>query len=178
MPPHIFLDSFAHDALSGTMALHAHPTTLIDLTQEQAFDSDTGILHTPSLDTHTTTLHYWITTRSILAKFTQDRWEAIYNIIYFNPFSSKMAWTHFNPENPISNTIYVRRTKTTHPNFPSLASSMSTSPTPAAPPKHSSLSNPMIEPTTALIALIQQFLQQNAAMMEQIHSHPPLPLDL
>ena len=50
---------------------------------------------------------------------------------------------------------------------------MSTSPTPVTPPTYSSLSNPSTTPTTALVALMQQSLQQNSAMMTQFHSRPP-----
>ena len=44
-PPHLCPDPSALDAPAGTMALRAHPTITIDLTPEQAFQSDTGILH-------------------------------------------------------------------------------------------------------------------------------------
>ena len=90
------------------MALRAHPTILSDLTQEQAFDSHTGILHAPLSNTNTLTLHYFITTWSILPKFTQYRREAGYDTLYFTPFSSEAAWTHLYLKNPISNTIYFR----------------------------------------------------------------------
>ena len=89
------------------MALRAHPTILSDLTPEQSFESDTGILYALSLGNPTITLQYWITTRSILPKFTQDRQEAGYDALYFNPFSSEAAWTRLYPEQAISNTISV-----------------------------------------------------------------------
>ena len=98
------------------MALGAHPTIPSDLTQEQAFKSDTVILHSTSSETHLT-LQYWITTQSILLTFTQDIRVAGFTIIYFTPFSSEEAWTRLYPEHPISNTISVRINKTTSPTF-------------------------------------------------------------
>ena len=156
------------------MALRARPTIPSDLTQEQAFNSDTGIPHATSLDTHLT-IHYWITTRSILLNITQDRREASYDTIYFTPFSSEVAWKRLYQENTILNKISVQINDTTTPTFPSLASSMPKSLTPATPPTHSSLSNQTVDTTTALIALMQHSLQQNAAMMAQINSRPPPP---
>ena len=135
------------------MALHARPTIPSDLTQEQAFEFDTGILHATSSDTHLT-LQYWITTSSILPKFTQDRIEAVFTTIYFTLFSSEAAWTRLYTEHPISNTISVGLNKTTPPNFPSLASSISISPISATPPTHISPSNQTVNPTMALIALV------------------------
>ena len=44
------------------MALHDHPTIPSDLTLEQAFESDTGILHVSSLSDSNITVRYWITT--------------------------------------------------------------------------------------------------------------------
>ena len=156
------------------MALRAYPTIPSDLTQEQVFKSDTIILHTTSSDTNLK-LQYWITTRSILLTFAQDRREPGFTAIYFNPFSSKSAWTRLYPEYLISNTISVQLNETNLRTFLSLASSMSISPTPATPPTHSSLSNQTVEPTTALIALMNQYLQQNAAIMAQLHSRPSPP---
>ena len=157
------------------MALHAHPTILSDLTQEHVFESDTGILHASSSNKHTPILHYCITTSSIFLTFTQDQQEAGNNIIYFTPFSSEAAWTRLYPKNLISNMISVRRTKTNPPTFLSLDSLILTSPTPETPPSHNSLPNPIFEPTKNLIALMQQSLQHNSAIMAHLHSCPPSP---
>ena len=89
------------------MAPRDHSTIPSNLTQEQSLDSDTGILHASSSDTQTLTVHYWITNQYILPTFTQDIREAVYNTIYFTPFSSEAVWICLYPENPISNTIYV-----------------------------------------------------------------------
>ena len=89
------------------MALRAHPTIPSDLTQEQVFESDTGILHVLLLDTLTLTLYYWITMRSILLAFMQDFQEARYDIICFTPFSSEAAWTRLYSDYLILNTISV-----------------------------------------------------------------------
>ena len=56
--------------------------------------------------------------------------------------------------------------------FPSLASSMSTSPAPTTPPTQNSLSNQEVDPTTALIDLMHQSLYQNATMIAQLNSFP------
>ena len=173
--PNLFPDYSDQDAPAGTMALRGHLTILSDLTQEQVFESGNDILHASPLDTPNLTLHYWITTRSILPTFTQDWQDSGYNIIYFTPFSSEAAWTRICPKNPISNMISVWRTETTPPTLPSLGSSMSTSPKPETPPSHNSPSKPIFDPTTALIALMQQPQQQKAAMMVHIHSRPPPP---
>ena len=150
--------------------MHAHSTIPRDLTPEQPFESDTGILHASSLSYPTLTLQYWITTRSILPAFTQDFQDSGYDILYFTPFSLEAVWTRLYPEQAISNTISVRLNETTPPTFPSLASSMSTSPTTRTPPTHSSPSNQTVEPTTALIALMHQSLHHNSAMMAQLTS--------
>ena len=136
------------------MALCAHPSITSDLTPEQSFKYDTGILHASLSGNLILTLQYWITTRSILRTFTQDHQEASYDVLYFTPFSTDGAWTHLYPEHPISNTIYIRLNKTTTLTFPSLASLMSTSPTPATPPRHSYPSNQTVDPTTSLIILM------------------------
>ena len=159
-PPHFCPDSSAIDAPAGTMTLCTHPTIPSDLTPEQALESDTGILHASLLYVPTLTLQYWITIRSILPNFTQDRQDAGYEVLYFTPFSTKAACTHLYPNKPVSNTISARHTDTAPPTFPYLASSMSTSPTPETPPSHNSPSNENVDPTTALIALMQKTLQQ------------------
>ena len=79
-------------------------------------------------------------------------------------------WTRLYPKKPVSNTISVRLNETTPPTFLSLALSMSTSPTPATPPTQSYPSNQTVDPTTTLIALMHQSLQQNSVMMAKIHS--------
>ena len=89
------------------MALRAHPIIPSNLTQEQVFKSNTGILHMSSSDTQTPKIHYWITNQSILLTFTQDQQEAGYDIIYFTPSSSEAAWARLYPGKPISKTISV-----------------------------------------------------------------------
>ena len=153
------------------MALCSHPIIPSDLEQEQVFESYTGILHETSSDTHIT-LHYCITTWYILLIFTQYRREAGYDTIYFTPFSLESAWTRLYPESPISNIISVWLNETTPPTSLTLASSISTFPTPETPLAHSSLTNQTVELITALIALVHQSLQQNAEMMAQIHPRP------
>ena len=49
---------------------------------------------------------------------------------------------------------------------------MSTSMAPMTPPIHNSVSNQKVDPTTALIALIYQSLQQNATIMVQLNYRP------
>ena len=133
MPPHLCTNPYDQKAPAGTMALCAHPTIPSNLTQEQASESETGILHATSLDTHLT-LYYWITTWYISLTFTKYRREAGYDTIYFTLFSLEAEYTGLYPDNPISNTISVRLYDTTPPTFPSLDLSMSTSPTPTSIP--------------------------------------------
>ena len=148
------------------MALRTQPTILSDLTPEQAFESDTGILHASLSGDLTLTVQYWIATRSILPTFTRDRLEAGYDVISFTPLSLEAAWARLHPEQPILNTISVRLNETNPPTFLSQASSMSTSPAPTTPLAHNSPSNQTVDPTTALIALMQQSLQKNVTMIE------------
>ena len=157
------------------MALCTHPTIPSNLTPEQAFESDTGILHEFSLDIPTLTLQYWIATRSILLKFTQDWQEAGYNVLYFTPFLNESTWTSLYTNQPVSNTISARLAETSPPTFPSLALSMSTSPTMGTSPSHNSPSNMPVDPTTALIELMQQMLQKNDTIMVhmQTQTSPP-----
>ena len=158
------------------MSLHARPVILSNLTPDQVFKSNTFILHALSSDVPTLTLQYWITTRSILPMFTQDSQEAGYNVLYFTPFSIEVAWTRLYPDQPISNTISVRHTEKAPSTFPSLALLISTSPTLVTTPSYNSFSNPTVNPTTALIALMQQILQRNATMMAHMHARPSPPL--
>ena len=155
-----------------TMALHIHPTILSDLTIKQAFDSDTGISHVSLSGNPTFTFRYWITTRYILLKFTWDHIKAWYDVLSFTPFSSEAAWTRLHPEQSIINTISVRINETNPPTFPSQASLMSTYLAPTTPPAHTSPPNQTVYPTTALIALMQKSLQQNATMTTQLNSCP------
>ena len=104
--------------------------------------------------------------------FMQDRQEAEYDVIYFTPFSSEAVWARLYLEQAISNTISIQINETNPPTFPSLASSMSTFPTPATPPTHISPSNQTVDPTTALVVLMHQSLYQNSAIMVQLHSRP------
>ena len=104
------------------MALRTHPTIPSDLTTEQVFEYDTGILHALSSGHPTLTIQYCITTRSTLPTFTKYHQEAGYDVLYFTPFSSEAAWTRLYPEQDISNTIYVRLHETNPPTFLSLAS--------------------------------------------------------
>ena len=172
MPPHLCPNSPHRDAPTGTMALCTHPTILSNLTPEQAFKSDTGILHASFLDAPTLTLQYWITTGSILPKFTQDIQEAGYDVLYFTFFSTEAAWTRLYPDQPVLNTVSVRRTKTAPPTFPTLTSPMSTLLTPENPPNHIYPSKPAVNPTTALIVLKQQTLQKNATIMVHMNARP------
>ena len=158
------------------MALRAHRTIPRNLTSEKVFDSHTGILHALLSDALTLTLQYWITTRSILPTFKQDSQDSVYNVLYFNFFSTELVWTRLFSDQPVSNTISVQGNKTDPPTFPSLARSMSTSPTPATPPRHNSLSKPNVDPTTTLIPLMQQTLHQNSIIMA--HTNTQLSLML
>ena len=157
-PPHICPNSSARYSPAVTMALCVHPNIPSNLTPKQVFESNTGILHALLSGNMNLTLKYWITTRSILLTFTQYLQEAGYDVLSFTPFSSEAAWTRLYPEQAISNTISVQLNDTTPKTFPSLASSMSTSPTPATPQTHSSLSNQTMDPTMVLIALMHQSL--------------------
>ena len=144
---------------------------------KQALESYTGILHASSLGDLTLTVRYWITTLSILMTFSHDCLEAGYNVISYTPFSLEAAWTRLQPDQAISNTIYVQINETNPQTIPSQASYMSTSLAPTTPPAHVSLSNNTVKPTLSLIALMHQSLQQNATMMAQLNScsspHPP-----
>ena len=55
------------------------------LTPEKVFEYDTGILHASSSGDPNPTIQYWITTMSILPTFTQDRHEAVYDVLSFTP---------------------------------------------------------------------------------------------
>ena len=147
------------------MALRAHPTIPSDLTQEKAFESNTSIIHALSSYTQNLTLYYLITTRSILPTFTQDKQGAGYGTIYFTLFYSEAACTRLYSKNQILNTISIRLYDTNPPTFPSLASWMSTYPSPTTPPTHNSLSNKIVESTTALIAIMHQSLHKNGTMI-------------
>ena len=174
-PPHLFPDLSSRDAPTGTMAIRAHPTIPSNLTHKQLLNSDTSILHALSSDTPTLTLQYWITTRSILPAFTQYFQESGYYILFFTTFSTEAAWTCLYPDHPISNTISIRHTKTATTTLTSLALSMPTFLTPATPPSYNYLSKSTVDPTMALIALMQQKIHQNSAIMAHMHSHPSLP---
>ena len=158
------------------MSLYAHPTIPSTLPPKQVFKSDTGILRALSSDVLTLNLQYWITTRSILPTFTQGCQEAGCGVLYFTPFSTEVAWTRLYPNQPVSNKISTRHIEMAPPNFSYLASFMSTSPTPATPTSHNSLSNAHVEPSKALIAFMNQTLQKNATMMAHMQIRPsPLP---
>ena len=152
------------------MAMRAHPTIPSDLMPKQVFESDTGILHASSSGDLNLTVRYWITPRSILPKFTWESLEAGYDVISFTPLSSEVAWPHLPPYQAISNTISVRINKTNPQTIPSQASLMSTYLAPTTPPAHGSLSNQTVEPTLALIALMQQSIQENATIIAQLNS--------
>ena len=109
---------------AAMMALRTHPMILSNLTPEQVFESDTGILHALLSGNLTLTIQYWITTRSILLTFTQDLQESVYDVLSFTLFSSEAAWKHLRLEQAISNTISVQLGNTNPPIFPSLASSI------------------------------------------------------
>ena len=158
------------------MALQVHLMIASDLTPNQAFESDNGILHASSLDVPVITLQYWITTRSILPTFTQDQQEAGYKVLYFTPFLTKAAWECLYPDQPAANTISARLAETAPLTIPSLSSLVSTSPTPTKHPTHNYLQNAPSDPTPSFIALIHQTLQQKLTMMAhlQTQSSPPL----
>ena len=139
------------------MAMRDHPTIPRDLTSDQAFKSNTGILHVLLSGDPTLTIQYWITTRSILTTSTQDRQEVGYDVLSFTVFSSEAAWTCLYPKQAISNSISVRLQETNPPTFLSLSTSMSASLAPMTPPTHNSQSNQAVDPTTALIVLIPVF---------------------
>ena len=150
------------------MALQVHPTIPIDLTPEQAFEYDNGILHALLSEAPTITIQYWIMTRSIIPTFMQDQREAGYNILYFNPFLTKAAWTRLYPDQPFTNTISARLADMDSLTISSLSFSVSTLPTPVTPSKRDYTSNDPANPMAALITLMNQMLQKNAMMM------PPL----
>ena len=152
------------------MALRAHPTIPSDLTPEQVFYFDTSILHALWSGMPTLIIRYWITKRFILLTFARDRLEAGYNLISYTPFSSEVAWTRLHTNQAISNTISIQINETNPQKIPSQASSISTSSAPTTPPAHSSTSNNTVDPTLALIALMQQSLQQNVTIIAQLNS--------
>ena len=153
------------------MALQVHPRTS-DLTPEQVFESENGILYSSLSNVTTINLHYWITTRSILPPFTQYWQEVGYNILYFTPFSTEAVWIRPYPYKPVNNTIYSRPTNTAPSSIPTLSSPMSTSSTPSTPPKQNYWSNAPANPTTGLIALMHQTIQQNATMISHHQTRP------
>ena len=157
------------------MVLQFHPTILSDLTPEQAFESNNGIIHVFSSDVPNITTQFWITTSSILSTFTQDWQGAGYNVLYFTPFSTKGVWTRLYPDQPITNMIFARLTATDPLPIPLSSSPMSTSPTPETSPSHNSPSNAPVNPTAALIALMHQTLQQNATLMAHLQTSPSPP---
>ena len=120
------LNFSALNTTANTVALQFHPTILRDLTPNQEFEPDTGILHASLSDAPTITFQYWITISSILPTFTQDRQEASYKVIYFTPFSTKAVWTRLYPDQPIPNTISARLTDMDTLLITYLSSSMST----------------------------------------------------
>ena len=155
-------------ATAVTMALRTHPTIPRNLTPEQAFESNNGVLHASSLVDLTLSVRYWITTQSILQTFARNWLKAGYNILYYTPFSSEAAWTHVHPDQEITNTIYVQTNNTNTQTVTSQASLMSRSLAPTTPTAHGSPTN-IVDPTVQLIALMQQSLQQNATMLAQIN---------
>ena len=150
------------------MAMRAHPMIPSELTPEQAFESDIGILHALLSGELTLTVCYWITTRYILPTFTCDRLIAGYDVIYYTPFSSEAACTRLHPDRAITNTISVKINDTNPQTILSRVSLMSTSSAPTTPPEHSYPSN-TVDPTVSLIALLQQYLQQNATMLDRLN---------
>ena len=73
------------------MALRTHPRIPSDLTPEQAFGFDTGILHASLSGDPTLSVRYWITTRSIISAFSRNHLEAGYDVLSYTPFSSEAA---------------------------------------------------------------------------------------
>ena len=89
---------------------------------------------------------------------------------------TEAAWKCLYPDEPVTNMISARLTKTSPLAIPSLSSLISISPTPATPPPHNSPSNVPVNLTIALIASIHQRLQQNAAIMAHLEIRPSPPL--
>ena len=87
------------------MALRAHLAIPSELTPEQAFESDTGIIHALLSGDPTLTVCYWITTRSIIPTFARNRLKASYNVLSYTPFSSEAVWICLHPDQAISNNI-------------------------------------------------------------------------
>ena len=79
-----------------------------DLTPEQVFESDTGILHASLSGNPTLSVRYWIMTQSILPTFTRNRLESGYDVLSYTPFSSEAAWTRLHPNQAITNTTSVK----------------------------------------------------------------------
>ena len=152
------------------MALRAHPTIPSNLTPEQAFDSNTGVLNSLSSGNPTISVCYWITTLLILPTFAINRLEAGYDILHYTPFSSEAEWTRIHPDQVITKTIYVQTNETTPHTVTSQASSMSTSLAPKIPTAHGSPPN-IVDPTVQIIALMQQSLQQNATVLAKFNYH-------
>ena len=159
-----------------TMAILVQPTITSKLTPNQAFESDNVILHALLSDILTTTLQYWIITSYIITTLTQYWKEAGNNVLYFIPFSTKVAWKRIYTDQPLTNTISIILTKTSPLKTPPLSSLMSTSPTSATHPTHNYPSNMPAKPTTSLIALMNKTIQQNATMMEHLQTQPSPPL--
>ena len=136
---------------------------------DQAFESDTGILHASSLGDPTLSVSYWITTQSILPTFACNRLEASYDVLSYTPFSPEAVWTRVHPDQAIKNTISVQINEKNPQTVTSQASSMSTSSAATTPPAHGFPPN-TVEPTVKLVALMQQSLQKNATMLAQLNS--------
>ena len=122
MPLYLCPDSSTLDVTAKTMALQFHPMIMSDITPEQVFQSDSGILHALLLDVPKITLQYWITTMSIIMMFKQYRQEAGYKVLYFTPFLTKAVWTRLYPNQPVTNTISARLTETANSRITYLSS--------------------------------------------------------
>ena len=92
-------------------------------------------------------------------------------MISYKPFSTEATWKRLHPDQAISNTISVQINETNPQITPSQSSLLSISSAPTTPPAHGSPSNQTVDPTLALVAMMQQSLQQNATMIVQLNSH-------
>ena len=90
------------------MVLRVHLTIPSNVTPEQAFESNTGILHALLLVELTLSVCYWITTGLILPTFALNCLKAGYYILSYTPFSSEAVWTRVHINQEITNTISVQ----------------------------------------------------------------------
>ena len=165
------LNFSALNTTANTVALQFHPTILRDLTPNQAFEPDTGILHASLSDAPTITFQYWINkfnSSYVHARSTGGKLQSYLFYSFFDQsgVDTPLSWsTH--PQHDLRQTHRYGYSTYHLPFFFNVNRQNL-----QYPPSDNHPSKAPVDSKSVIILLMHQSLQKNATLMAHLQTRP------